>query len=264
MISATKIRLHLAAIVLSLTIAWPAVSNATIVEFDTNFGTFQVNLYDLDTPATVANFLAYVQDGDYSDSVIHRSIAGFIIQGGAVTTDADANLTEIAQRAPVQNEPDFANVRGTIAMAKLPSDPDSATSQWFFNLSDNSANLDSQNGGFTVFGEVIDNGMTVVDAITAVPTFNGVAGLNDFPLQNYTAPNAVERDNFVIINSITVIDTTVDSAAGLNPTPTTRGNNNGGGTNLNGGGGGGGALGFVGLFGLLVLGWRRNRILQAA
>ncbi|MGI9201715.1 MAG: peptidylprolyl isomerase [Woeseiaceae bacterium] len=244
----------------------PPISSATIVEVETNLGTFQVNLYDTDTPATVANFLAYVQDGNYSDSVIHRSVAGFIVQGGGLTTDGNATLSEITARAPVQNEPVFANVRGTIAMAKLASGPDTATSQWFFNLSDNTANLDNQNGGFTVFGQVIDDGMTVVDAIAAVPTFNNVFGLNDFPLQNYTPPNPLLNDNLVIITSITVVSTDADSAAGLNKPLTTRGDNNGGnnggGTNL--GGGGGGYFGLLSLISLLVLGRRRYRSFKTA
>lgn len=243
----------------------PALANATIVEIETNLGTFQVNLYDTDTPDTVANFLTYVQDGDYSDSVIHRSVAGFIVQGGGLLTDGNATLSEITARAPVQNEPVFANVRGTIAMAKLASGPNTATSQWFFNLSDNTTNLDNQNGGFTVFGQVIDDGMTVVDAIAAVPTFNNVFGLNDFPLQNYTPGNPLINDNLVIVTSITVIDTTVDSAAALNKPLTTRddsGGNNGGGTNL-GGGGGGGSFALLSLFSLLLLGRRRYGLAKA-
>lgn len=239
----------------------PGISSATIVEFDTNLGTFQVNLYDNDTPQTVANFLAYVQDGDYSQSIIHRSVFDFIIQGGAVVTDGNANLTAITERPTVQNEPVFANIRGTIAMAKRASGPSTATSQWFFNMSNNTANLDNQNGGFTVFGEVIGAGMLVLDAIEAVPTFNNVFGFNDFPLQNFVAAPVV-NDNLIIINSITVVDTTVDSAAGLNPTATTR--SNGGGNGGGGGGGGGGSFGWLTLCGLLVLGRRRYRLLQAA
>ena len=230
----------------------PAISNATIVEFDTNLGTIRVNLYDLGTPGTVANFLAYVNNGEYTDSVIHRSLANFVIQGGAALTDQNANLSAIAARPPILNEPVYANVRGTIAMAKLPDFANSATSQWFFNLADNTANLDNANGGFTVFGEVTA-GMDVVDAIAAVQTYNGVSGYDDFPLQNFTAPPIV-RDNYVIVNSITVIDTTIDSAAGLNPTPTTAGKGGGG----NGGGGGGG-FGLFALTGLLVLGRSRYR-----
>ncbi len=238
----------------------PQISTATIVEVETNLGEFQINLYDNATPLTVANFLAYVERDDYSDSVFHRSVAGFIVQGGAVVTDGNATLSAIPTEPSVTNEPVYSNVRGTIAMAKLGSSANSATSQWFFNLGNNAANLDNQNGGFTAFGEVI-SGMDVVDAIAAVPTFNGVSGFNDFPLQNYTAPNAPVNDNYVIVTEITVVDTTVDSAAGLNPTATTR---NTGGGNGGGGGGGGGSFGLLAIFGLLVLGRRRYGLLKAA
>lgn len=262
MTSLRKIRKNAMFAIAILAAFLPALANATIVEIETNLGTFQVNLYDTDTPDTVANFLAYVQDGDYSDSVIHRSVAGFIVQGGGLLTDGNAVLSEIIARAPVQNEPVFANVRGTIAMAKLASGPNTATSQWFFNLSDNTTNLDNQNGGFTVFGQVIDDGMTVVDAIAAVPTFNNVFGLNDFPLQNFTPGNPLLNDNLVIVTSITVISTDVDSAAGLNRPLTTRDDNNGG-NNGGGGGGGGGSFGLLSLFGLLILGRRRYRLAKA-
>ena len=239
----------------------PQTSFATIVEVETNLGEFQINLYDNATPLTVANFLAYVQNGDFSDSVFHRSVSAFIVQGGAVVTDGNAALSAITTRPSVTNEPVYSNVRGTIAMAKLGSSANSATSQWFFNLGNNASNLDNQNGGFTAFGEVI-SGMDVVDAIAAVPTFNGVSGFNDFPLQNYTAPDAVVNDNYVIVTEITVIDTTVDSAAGLNPTATTR--NTGGGNGGGGGGGGGGSVGLLAIFGLLVFGRRRYGLLKTA
>lgn len=229
----------------------PAISSATIVEIDTNLGTIQVNLYDLGTPATVANFLAYVNDGNYNDSVVHRSLPGFVIQGGAAVTDQNAILSLITERPPVVNEPVFANVRGTIAMAKVPNFANSATSQWFFNLADNTANLDNANGGFTVFGEVVA-GLDVVDAIAAVQTFNGVSGFDDFPLQNFTAP-PILLDNYVIVNSVTVLDSMVDTAAGLNPTASTA-NNGGGGNGGGGGGGGGGSFGLLSLLCLLVFG----------
>jgi peptidyl-prolyl cis-trans isomerase A (cyclophilin A) len=76
------------------------------------------------------------------------------------------------------------NVRGTIAMAKLGSDPNSATNQWFFNLADNSANLDAQNGGFTVFGRVLGSGMAAVDEMVKVPRFAYASPFDTVPLRN--------------------------------------------------------------------------------
>jgi peptidyl-prolyl cis-trans isomerase A (cyclophilin A) len=255
--SKNSLRSLIAAPLLCLAALAPQSSSATIVEVETNLGEFTINLYDNATPQTVANFLAYVQNGDYSDSVFHRSVSGFIVQGGGLVTDGNAGLSAITERPSVTNEPDFSNVRGTIAMAKLGGDPNSATSQWFFNLGNNAGNLDNQNGGFTVFGEVT-SGMSVVDAIAAVPTFNGVGGFDDFPLQNYTAPDAIVNANLVIVIEITVIDTTVDTAAGLNPTPTTRATGGGG------GGGGGGSFGWLALAGLLAVGRRRYRMTKTA
>lgn len=151
------------------------VSQATVVQFETNFGNFEVNLYDNDTPETVANFLQYVEDGDYTNTIIHRSISNFVIQGGGFTYNDSWPVDNIATNDPVTNEPVFSNVRSTIAMAKVGGNPNSATSQWFFNLANNSggnADLDGQNEGFTVFGEVVGDGMTIIDQIAAVPTFS--------------------------------------------------------------------------------------------
>jgi peptidyl-prolyl cis-trans isomerase A (cyclophilin A) len=241
-------------------------AQATIVEFQTAEGSFQVNLYDNATPETVANFLNYVNNGAYTSSIFHRSVPGFVIQGGGFTVNVAAGLDAIPVNAAVVNEPEFANVRGTIAMAKLAGDPNSATSQWFFNLADNTANLDGQNGGFTVFGEVVGNGMDVVDAIAALPVYDFGGVTAEIPLRNYTqadfdARTPVDENNFVMINAIVVTDTTVDTAAGLNPPAN---------TTIGGGpaptppptasGGGGGSLGFFGVLGLLTLAWRRKRV----
>jgi len=252
-------RLWLAALISSLSMA-PQISSATIVTFDTVLGEIQVNLYDNATPATVANFLTYVQNGNYNGAVFHRSVAGFIVQGGGFAFNTQNGQVEaIAANPAVTNEPVFANVRGTIAMAKLGGDPNSATNQWFFNLDDNTANLDGQNGGFTAFGEVIGNGMAVVDAIAALQRFNLSGNLGsafaEVPLQGNTSNNPLDATNYIIVNSVSVTDTTVDSAgaAGLNP-PLTTANSGGGGGALpppSSGGGGGGGFGFIGLLGLL-------------
>jgi len=134
-------------------------------------GEFDIQLLDPWTPVTVANFLGYVERGDYSNSFIHRSVPGFILQGGGFAWRS-SQIAEVPKRASVTNEAYFSNVRGTVAMAKMGGDPNSATSEWFINLSDNSANLDYQNGGFTVFGVVLGNGMAVADTIAAVPFYD--------------------------------------------------------------------------------------------
>ncbi len=255
--------LSIVTLFIALTAALPNSASATVVRVETVLGDFDINLYDNATPATVTNFLAYVQNGAYADSIFHRSVPGFILQSGGFRTDLNAQISDIPTNPAVTNEPVYSNIRGTIAMAKLGNDPNSATSQWFINLANNAANLDGQNGGFTVFGEVTGNGMDIIDAIAALPRFAFAAPLGELPLQNYSADDftnnvAVDNSHLIIVSAMTVIDTTVDSAgaAGLNPTPTTAGGT-GGGTNTGGGSGGGGSLSLFALLGLLSLSGRR-------
>jgi cyclophilin family peptidyl-prolyl cis-trans isomerase len=144
------------------------LTKATTVNMATAFGNIEIELFD-DTPITKNNFLSYIEKGAYRNSFIHRSLPGFVIQGGGFSYENN-QFSEIEADPAIQNEFKHSNVRGTLAMAKLGGDPDSATSQWFFNLGDNSANLDAQNGGFTVFGQVIGDSMDVVDAIAELPT----------------------------------------------------------------------------------------------
>ena len=137
--------------------------SGTVVKFETNAplsdNDFYIELTD-NTPLTNANFLSYVNSGAYDNSEFHRSVSDFVIQGGGFkhpTVAADqpgSDPVAIPTTGTVQNEPGNLNTRGTIAMAKLGGQPDSATSQFFFNLSDNSF-LDSDNGGYTQFGSVL-------------------------------------------------------------------------------------------------------------
>jgi len=206
-------------------------SQATIVQLETSAGPIKINLYDQSTPLTVANFLQYVEDGDYENVIFHRSVSNFIVQGGGFTYNGgnqlNANglpLNNISSNSAVANEPVFSNVRGTIAMAKLGGNPNSATNQWFINLSDsNQANLDFQNGGFTVFGEVIEDGMDIMDDFAALPKEDFGSPFNEIPLDNYDSTNSPTPtdNNLVIISSISVINTAVNTAADLAPTPTT-------------------------------------------
>jgi peptidyl-prolyl cis-trans isomerase A (cyclophilin A) len=240
----------------------PRLSEATIVEFQTVMGTFDVNLYDDATPETVANFLAYVNGMAYTNVIYHRSVPGFVIQGGGFTYNMALPLNQVPANAPVMNEPVYSNVRGTIAMAKLGGDPNSATTEWYFNLANNSANLDTQNGGFTVFGEVVGNGMDIIDAISALPTFNFTGATSELPLRNYTATdfgnNVVRNDtHLVTISAIVITDPAVDTAAGLNPVPNTLINAPPPTPPTIGGGGGGGSLGLLGLMSLLLASRKR-------
>ena len=124
-------------------------------------------------PLTVTNFLNYLNRGDFTNVMFHRSISNFVIQAGGFRADATASA--IAKDPPVINEPLISNRRGTVAMAKLGGFPNSATNQFFINLANNSTNLDSNNYGFTVFARVAGNGMTVADAIAALPRQNYAA-----------------------------------------------------------------------------------------
>lgn len=147
--------------------------------------TIDLALHDAEAPLTVANFVAYVNAGRYAANFFHRSVPGFIIQNGGFYFINDTTFDYVPTFEPVKNEPGRSNLRGTVAMAKLGGDPDSATSQWFINLADNSANLDAQNGGFTVFAHVLGEGMTVADAIAATPRYdasNYASAWTDLPL----------------------------------------------------------------------------------
>jgi len=156
------------------------------VTVTTPLGSFQIELFPEDAPVTVANFLDYIRRGRFDDAFFHRSIAGFVLQGGGYYFRNGASGA-IPTSAPIVNEFKRSNVRGTLAMAKIEGDPNSATSQWFINLADNSGNLDSQNGGFTVFGQVVGNGMAVVDALAAVETYNLGGAFTEIPLRDFTS-----------------------------------------------------------------------------
>ena len=191
------------------------VARFELVDKSIGGGVTNVLLFDQEgegAPETVENFTNYVGDDDYVNSIIHRSVSNFIVQGGGFTVD-NLQIANVPSDDPVVNEfsEDRSNLRGTIAMAKLGGDPDSATNQWFFNLADNSENLDNQNGGFTVFGEVLDESdLDAVDAIADVTIFNGSSinsAFTTIPLifKDDSNPSSVESDdNYVRYESITI------------------------------------------------------------
>ncbi|MEO8101221.1 MAG: peptidylprolyl isomerase [Betaproteobacteria bacterium] len=189
-------------------LALPTASQATTVSLATPQGAIDINLYDNAAPVTVANFLNYVNSGRYNNSFIHRSVPGFVIQGGGyVWNDANGNMSSIATNAPIANEfsSTRSNRRGTIAMAKFSGEPNSATSQWFINLADNGATLDTSSGGFTVFGEVSAGSMAAVDAIARLPIANAGGTFSELPLESMPSNGVIQKANLVMINTATAV-----------------------------------------------------------
>lgn len=159
----------------------PEPASAIKVVFETTMGAFTLALDSEKAPATVENFLRYVDAGFYDDTLFHRVIPNFMAQGGGYTTGLDPKYPFYPS---VDNESanGLRNVRGSVSMARR-SDPDSATSQFFVNVVHNSS-LDSNTDrpGYTAFGKVVD-GMRVVDNIVAVET-TAVDGLRDVPRED--------------------------------------------------------------------------------
>jgi cyclophilin family peptidyl-prolyl cis-trans isomerase len=158
-----------------------------VAELETSLGTVCIELFTTDAPLHVANFLYYANNSLLVGTFFHRSVPGFVLQGGGFTVGPLDFEVVPPDNGTVTNEPCTldtpapppavpgtmicsvrGNERGTVALAKTGGDPDSGTTNFFFNLIDNRANLDNQNGGFTVFGRVLGDDMDVIDAIEAL------------------------------------------------------------------------------------------------
>ena len=153
-----------------------------MITIKTNHGDISVELFEDKAPISCENFRQYVTDGHFTDTVFHRVIPNFMIQCGGM----DENMSSKPTRAPIKNEADNGeqNSRGTLAMART-GVVDSATSQFFINISDNDfLNHGGRDFGYAVFGRVND-GMDVVDAIASVPT-GSRGGHQDVPLDTVT------------------------------------------------------------------------------
>lgn len=177
---------HLLFAILSFTVMLPWAAAADLgphprADITTNMGEIVVALDAEKAPKTVDNFIKYARDGFYDGTIFHRVIPNFVIQGGGYTKD----FREKQTRAPIDNEADngLENARGTIAMART-GDPNSATAQFFINLSDNDfLNFRShtvRGAGYAVFGKVV-KGMDVVDKIAQLPTGAGGPFRKDVP-----------------------------------------------------------------------------------
>lgn len=151
-----------------------------MVKLQTSMGDIVIELDEQAAPATVENFLAYVEDGFFDGKIFHRVISDFMIQGGGFT----AEMVQGKTRAPIVNEASngLRNERGTIAMART-NDPNSATAQFFINHKDNDFldYVDDANPGYAVFGRTVE-GMDVVDAIASVKTITR-RGMQDVPVE---------------------------------------------------------------------------------
>jgi peptidyl-prolyl cis-trans isomerase A (cyclophilin A) len=184
----TLLRTRTALLAAALAFGTFAAAQAQTVKLATSAGDIVVELDAAKAPKTVANFVEYVKAGHYDGTVFHRVIPNFMIQGGGMTAD----MKEKPTRAPIPLESGngLDNVRGTIAMART-MDPNSATAQFFINVTDNGFlnKAQSRDGnGYAVFGKVV-SGMDVVDKIRAVPT--GTKGMHrDVPLQPVTINKA--------------------------------------------------------------------------
>ena len=217
----SRIRNVLAAAALGCGVFIGIAAQATIVRFQTSVGNIDVRLYNAATPTSVANFLNYVTSNRYSGTFIHRvpqrpasqggGTSNFVVQGGGFLLnnsifEADGIVTD----PPIGNEPGITNIRGTLAFAKNSL---GATSQWFFSIGDNSF-LDDQD--FTVFGRVIGNSMTVVDAINNLRTVNASVAENEpgedfdeIPVTNFDkviSQNDITNNEAVMVNSVTVLN----------------------------------------------------------
>ena len=195
-------RFFLTSFVMAALLGLPGLVMAKTVLIETPLGDIEIEMLENDAPKTVANFLNYIENNRYDKTFIHRNVPDFIVQGGGFTF-VDGEVSSVETFPPVENEFKVSNTRGTLAMAKLGDQPDSATSQWFINLGDNSDNLDNQNGGFTVFARVVGDGMDIVDAISELPTWNASsvlgAAFTDLPLIDYVNDgSSIVEENMVM------------------------------------------------------------------
>lgn len=192
------------------------IQAGTIVRVSTSIGDYSIELLDEAAPKTVRNFLNYVKRNDYNGTYIHRAEDAFVVQGGAYRFQSFVGPIDIPLDPPVMNEFNTSNKRGTVAMAKFDGDPNSATNQWFVNIADNTS-LDTSNGGFTVFGVVLGEGMQILDAIDALPVINLGAKASSAPhiTAVYTSPSEFVFQNVEIMQRFTAAPHVFESLSGL-------------------------------------------------
>jgi len=183
----------------------------TIVQFKVSGLQFDVELYDADAPVTVANFLSYVEARTYDGTFFHRSTTYNpaevqIVQGGGFGLNGSNIYGVTANPAiPLEVTAQFSNLRGTIAMARLAA-PDTATSQWFFNVQDNPA-LDPGpgNDGYAVFGHVLGDGLQVIDAIAGLQAYDLNQAITGQPTGPFGEVPLIGGNSLVMVDSVAVV-----------------------------------------------------------
>lgn len=206
------------------------VRSGTVVSMPVSYGvgadqvntTLNITLFD-QTPITTANFLKYITSGKYAESIFHRNAFStdsngnrvpFVLQGGGYTTTGQ----DIGDFGTIVNEFSLSprnadgevNTLGTLAMAKTANNPNSASSEFFINLADNSSNLDNQNGGFTTFGKLFDSSLPAVQAIAALQTGDATninSAWDSLPVADYDSNQGLVDANFVKIGQATINST---------------------------------------------------------
>jgi cyclophilin family peptidyl-prolyl cis-trans isomerase len=182
----------------------PQLTGGTVIGMQTPLGTIYLQLTNTQTPNTVANFVQYITDGEYTPTIIQRSVPGFVLQGGGTKPDGSDNEPV----STLTSEAGIPNNKGTIAIALSSAGPDSGTNQWFINLADNPQLNDTSDGGpFTVFGNVIDGGMSIANAIAQLQIIDSSENENwsALPVINYsgsTSPATVPEANLVTDNIV--------------------------------------------------------------
>lgn len=180
---------------------------ASKVRLKTNHGEIVIELNAEKAPITVENFLKYVKEKHYDGTAFHRVIDGFMIQGGGFALEDGKLVERKTSGQGIKNESDngLKNLRGTVAMARTP-DPNSARAQFFINVKDNAALDFPSNGGYAVFGKVVE-GMDVVDKIKAVDTgTSAITMLHPQTSAPMEMPSRDVPDKAVVIESATVVE----------------------------------------------------------
>jgi cyclophilin family peptidyl-prolyl cis-trans isomerase len=176
----------------------------TLAIFQSSVGTMQLDLYDGEKPATVANFIRYVRSGRFTNMFVQRWEPGFVIQGGGYyieKTETNSTVRTVPTFPNVTNEysvgKQYSNAYGTIAMARRGGETNSASSQWFLNLTNN-AFLDSVDGGFTVFGRVISGTNVLNKFIPPHPSTNNISRIGLYGTNQY--------DEAIFMDTLPVLD----------------------------------------------------------